>query len=456
MIPIVDFQRRSLVGPVMKEQEFEMTFARTIRNIVKRYPIHYNPEQLIVDDATADAIFQAGIDLLVEVGLYNRDTQRVIQFSREEVLQIAQDLWEGPREVPFGKGKDEVPLRYRTHDDPKPPTLWMGSAGMVSTEELYIPYMQSFIQEEACDGCCGPAILAFYQGVENKAGMPGEVYCNLAEISLTQEAARRAGRPDIYIGQVSATSPGGLMTLCFPGGLERYNATIVIHMMPEQKLDWSRLTLAEAIEARGLMPWTSAISIMGALARGPEDAAVTQVANLLGQFGYGHGKVATTGSCDLHGSVSTRESCWAYSGVARAAERHLGFPLGGAGNSTAGAGTEMAFLEKAAQTVAEVCSGAGWLWYAGCRVGRGNNPTTGLEHRMIAEVARAVSGLKSEQANELIQKIYASYADQLSAPPDGKNFPDLYDVQKVQPTAEYLDLYKRVKEELARLGVPFK
>src|SRR5690554_5430283 len=115
----------------------------------------------------------------------------------------------------------------------------------------------------------------------------------------------------MYIGQVSATTPGALMSLCFPGGLERYNSTIVIHMMPEQKLDWSRLTLALAIEERKLMPWTSAISLIGALCRGPEDAAVTQVANLLGQFGYGHGQVATTGAADLKGSISNPESFWA-------------------------------------------------------------------------------------------------------------------------------------------------
>lgn len=456
MIPISDFQRRSLTGPVMKEQEFDMFFAKTIRSIVKRYPIKFNPEEIIPDDTLVDAIFEAGIDLLVEVGLYNRDTQRVIQFARDEVVQIAKDVWGGPREVSFGKGKDEAAVIYRTHEDPRPPTIWMGSAGMLSTEELYIPYMQSFIQEELAQGCCGPAILASYQGVENKSGTPGEVFCNLAEVRLTQEAARRAGKPDIYIGQVSATTPGGLMALCFPGGLERYNSTIVIHMMPEQKLDWTRLTLALCIEERGLMPWTSAISMMGALCRGPVDSAVTQVANLLGQLGYGHGKIATTASVDLRGCMSTDEALWTYSGAARASERHLGLPLGGCANSMAGAGTEMAFFEKAANTVTEVASGAGWLWYAGCRTGRGNNPTAGLEHRLIAEIAHAVSGMKSAEANELINKILACYVDDLSSPPEGKNFGELYDVQKVQPTSEYLDLYMRVKDELASLGVPFK
>lgn len=457
MIPISDFQRRSLTGPVMKEQEFDMAFARGVRNVVKRYPvIKFDPEQLIVDNEIADAVFEAGIDLLVEVGLYNRDTNRVIQFTRDEVIQIAKDLWEGPREVSFGKGNYEAALIYRTHDDPRPPTIWMGSAGMLSSEELYIPYMQSFIQEELCQGCSGPAMLASYQGVENKAGTPGEVYCNLAEIRMTQEAARRAGKPDIYIGQTSATSPGGLMSLCFPGGLERYNTTIALHLMPEQKLDWSRLVLALACEERGLIPWTSAISLIGALCRGPEESAATLIANLLGQFAYSHGRQALISASTLDGATSSKEVFWTYSAAARAAERHLGFPVGGSAQSISGAGTKIGFYEKAAQTIVSVASGAGWHWYAGCRLGRGNNPTTGLEARLVAEVAHAVSGMKSDEANELIKKIHACYADHLNPAPEGKTFGELYDIQKVQPLPEYLDLYKQVKEELARLGVPFK
>jgi len=457
MIPISDFQRRSLTGPVMKEQEFDMAFAKGIRGIVKRYPaIKFNPEEIVASDELADTVFEAGIDLLAEVGLYNRDTQRVIQFTRDEVVQIAKDYSEGPHEVSFGKGKDEAAVIHRTHEDPRPPTIWMGSAGMVSTEELYIPYMQSLIQEELCQGCGGPAMLASYQGVENKAGTPGEVFCNLAEIKLTQEAARRAGKPDIYIGQTSATSAGGLMAVCFPGALERYNTTIALHMMPEQKLDWSRLVLALSCEERGLIPWTSAISMQGALCRGPEDSAVTLVANLLGQLGYAHGKIAVTGTATLTGSSSTQETFWAYSASTRAAERHLGIPMGGHNQSVAGAGTEMALFEKAAQSVVNVASGAGWLWYSGCRTGRGNNPTTGLEARMVAETAHAVAGMKSAEANELLKKIYARYVDQMESAPQGKNFGELYDLQKVQPIPEYLDVYKRAKDELARLGVPYK
>ena len=81
MIPIMDFQERSLKGPVKKSTEFDLAYAKKVRELVDKYDIQYNPDELIVDDATADAIFQAGVELLAEVGLYQMETQRVIQFS---------------------------------------------------------------------------------------------------------------------------------------------------------------------------------------------------------------------------------------------------------------------------------------------------------------------------------------------------------------------------------------
>lgn len=54
----------------------------------------------------------------------------------------------------------------------------------------------------------------------------------------------------------------------------------------------------------------------------------------------------------------------------------------------------------------------------------------------------------------LIKKIHATYADQLGSAPQGKTFPELYDVQKVQPTSGYLGVSKRAKDQLAKLGVP--
>ncbi|MCL5736772.1 MAG: monomethylamine:corrinoid methyltransferase [Actinobacteria bacterium] len=455
MIPLTDFERRSLTGPVMEEQEFDMSFAKKVREVVKRYPIKFDREQIIADDESADGVFEGGVDLLAEVGMYNRDTQRVIQLTRDEVVQIATDVWEGPREVTFGRGKEEVAITYRTAEDPRTPTIWMSTGGIPSTEELYIPYVQSFLQEELCQGTGDTPILSV-GGLENKSETPAELVCADTEIKLRMEVARRVGKPGAYLGNSSATSPQAVIATCFEGGLDRYNAMIPIHLMPELKLNWGRLVLGMFLEQRGMVPWISASSIMGALCRNPEETAVAQIASLLAQLGYGHGTIARVAGSGLDGVASHRETMGICSLSARASERHVGVPMGAWSLSVAGAGTEMAFYEKAAQTVTMVASGATWLSTMGCRKGVGANLTSGLEGRLVAETAIAVSGMKTAETNELIKKIHATYADQLGSPPQGKTFPELYDVKEVQPTPEYLDVYKRAKDQLATLGVPYR
>ena len=146
MIPIIEFQRRSLHGPVMKSDEFDLEFSMKVRELVAKYDIKYNPEELVVDDATADAVFQAGVELLADVGLYHLETERVIKYTKEEIETIAREYRENPSKHTFGKGKDEVTVEYRTGADTRPPTLYTGPAG-VAEEEWFGPFFESFVQE---------------------------------------------------------------------------------------------------------------------------------------------------------------------------------------------------------------------------------------------------------------------------------------------------------------------
>ena len=131
MIPIMDFQERSLKGPVMKSNQFDLAFAKKVRELVGKYEIKYDPEDLIVDDRTADAVFQAGVELLADVGLYHLETQRVVQFSSQEIEEVARGYRENPPKQVFGQGKDEITVEYRTCDDKRPPILAGGAPGSV-------------------------------------------------------------------------------------------------------------------------------------------------------------------------------------------------------------------------------------------------------------------------------------------------------------------------------------
>ena len=66
---------------------------------------------------------------------------------------------------------------------------------------------------------------------------------------------------------------------------------------------------------------------------------------------------------------------------------------------------------------------------------------TGLEARFIAEVSRAALGLKRQDASGLAAEILTRYQATLPNPNRGKSFPEVYDIETVQPKAEWLDMY---------------
>ena len=175
MIAILDFQRRSLRGKVMKAQDFDLSFATKVRELVDRHRISFDPDQLIVDDETADAVFNAGVDLLAEVGLYQLDTQRVIEYTRDEVLALAAERKADPARVTMGRGDDEVTLAYRTADEERPPSLYVGAAGVISEEE-FVPLMTSFARERRIEGMGIASGISKVGDVVPEVGTLSEVY----------------------------------------------------------------------------------------------------------------------------------------------------------------------------------------------------------------------------------------------------------------------------------------
>ncbi len=76
----------------------------------KNTAIKFNKDHIIQqDDALIDRAFEAGLDFLVECGVYNRSTGRLIKFSRDEILEALQSA---PSEITIGEGADARDLSY--------------------------------------------------------------------------------------------------------------------------------------------------------------------------------------------------------------------------------------------------------------------------------------------------------------------------------------------------------
>ena len=73
----------------------------------------------------------------------------------------------------------------------------------------------------------------------------------------------------------------------------------------------------------------------------------------------------------------------------------------------------------------------------------------------VSGQAVARQGMNREKANELALKLLAKYEDRAADVPKGKEYQECYDVAEALPTQEHFDMYRRVKDDLASLGIEF-
>ncbi len=446
MIPIIEFQERALTGPVMKGDDFDMEFSMKVRELVAKYEIKYNPEELVVDDETADRVFKAGVDLLAELGVFHMDTERVVHLTKEEIEDVARERRENPGKHTFGFGKDEITVEYRTGADTRPPTLYSGPWG-VAKEDWFSQYVQSFAQEETIEAlgiCAGVGKL---QGRGVKAGTLSEMWGGFWEQARIKEVLEKVGRPGMHLGLLATVStPAGIMAMIRDGVRSPLDTHIGVHIVPEQKFNWNQLVLAQFCQDRGIVPWQSSNSMIGALCRNPEDTAVTLIANELGQMSYGHGPLCSLWASHLDGRSATWQSQWAFSAAARASERNIKVAVGGCASGVL-AKSPYTLLQGAAMVALYTASGYTYGWICG---------NTGIEARYLGEVMKGMAGMERTKANEVIKNIMKameSHAGEVKG--NTTKFIEMYDLDTVQPKQEYVGYLEQAKEELAKCGVPF-
>jgi methylamine--corrinoid protein Co-methyltransferase len=80
-----------------------------------------------------------------------------------------------------------------------------------------------------------------------------------------------------------------------------------------------------------------------------------------------------------------------------------------------------------------------------------------MEARIGAEAGHlaARQGVTREQANEIVIQILDQYEDQLAEAPLGKRFDECYNLETVEPTQEYVELYGAVKDKLSGFGLDY-
>jgi len=450
---LLDLIRRSLAGPLVDEEDFNLKrVSQGVYRVVREYEIRANPAAIVnQDDELADRVWQAALDFLAACGVYCQDTRRVILYSREE---IEARLREAPSQVWLGEGTDACLEVARKVEDARVP-LNMGSPiGSPVAEELFVPLMQSYIQEPGVDVTCAASLMTVF-GQEVRTGSPLEVLAAWHEADLMRLALHKAGRPGMAwtgltmsmsdVGQLSAAGPAGLR----PGDMHTFG------LISELKTNFAILNkLAHAIRLGGIIdPYAN--PIYGGLGGGVEGQAVLIAAAMIALSAFF--MAAMVGSSPTHpfnfndtGPEVMRAASLAFQALARNSHLMTNLTVTPVG----GPGTRTLLYECLAFTVMSTVSGISRI--LGPRSATGSIPGhfSGLEARFNGEVLQAAAGMERGQAEQIVQRALSKYADQLDKKPYGMPFQEVYDLDTVQPKAGWLALVEDVKKEAIGWGLP--
>lgn len=443
-------------GPLHKEKQYDMQIARAARKQAEAFDIRFDPESVIPDDDDlADRLYRAALAFFVENGVYCRDTGRLVRFSRREVEEAVKNA---PRSITYGQGRDTAVMTSRKVEDAKPPFITMTPVGTPVAEERFVAMMQSFVQEPLAQTFSS----AFSQTVNGraiKAGSPQETEAAIWNVIKLREAARRAGRPTIGIHNLvtNAEATDATLAAIQPAYGVLPNDGLGIAAISELKVDYERLKKVVFCRHSGHNVYGLYGPLLGGFAGGAETTAIIHVAHhFLGLLIYG-AQWHCGFPLHLHyGCNSSRDLLWLIAVTSQALSRNTRTPISVSPFSAAGPCTDMVVQEMCAISIAATVSGANLL---ACAPARNRHPErgTGMEARICAEAGHlaARQGLTRAEANRVVTSLLSLYEEKLADAPLGLCFSECYDLDRLQPTREYVDLYDSFKAQAGDMGLDY-
>jgi methylamine--corrinoid protein Co-methyltransferase len=453
MTRLMDILDRSIKGPMTEEHEFDLRFvADGIAIVVKKYDIKFDKQRIIQnDDAMIDRVWQAAIEFFEHCGVYNTSTGRRITFTRREIEDVIKSA---PAQATIGEGADARIEYHRKVEDPRLPLVVGGPIGTNLNEEMYLPIMQSYIQESVIDTITSGTLMTTH-GREPRTKSPLEIVAAWEEVDLLFTATKRAGRPGMAIGAVQM----GMSDIGYLSAISRFGFRPcdwhMIAMVGEMKTNNELLNkLAHSVRQDGIIHGFYN-PIFGGLAGGEEGLAVIITAGMIAlQVVY---MAVQHSTCPTHPSIfnDTAPQCIRAVSVSTAAiSRNSNIMSTVMTSPVGGPLTDTLLYECIA--MATTASACGVTQILGVRSGVGVVPhhCTGLEARFNGEVGIAAAGMSREQANGIVEKAIEKYLPVMTSKPVGKPFWDAYDPVTIKPRQEWLDIYDRVKQEAISWGLP--
>lgn len=458
----IEYWSRAETGPICFEDDFDKKiYWPAVKNAVKKYEINYTPDQMVpVDDEMLDRVWEAALDVFVEVGVYCIDTRRRVLFTRDEVLECMENIGDT---YTVGTGIDQITVGHRGFEDydhvKNPPFVRGRILGPISPD-LYQPIAMSYVQVPYLDMCDFQGNLTVIYGMDIKPGSPWEALSELWMVAQIKDVCRQCCRPGLSDLGIRSLSLNAQMSTGNVAWGTTSGDVRTAQVLPHFKVEYSQLCRAIYWHNSNVPLWEGMSTYIGGLSGSPATSLVTSVAEYFTiQLMYNSQVMGTWAMDGQYFTNTSKYALWCSNFTNACINRKVNCPAmaGGGWQMTHGIGSEEFFWESAASAISATVLGGGVVGGTGCQ-SAGLDQCSGLGLKFSAEVGKAVAKarLTREHANDLVKQIMQKYQpniDNRTAHTIGGNFRDCYDLRTVQPTKEYLAIYNKVKKELTGLGL---
>jgi methylamine--corrinoid protein Co-methyltransferase len=446
---------RAQNGPICLEKDFDFKFlVPELQRVIKDYDICFDRSTPIPsDDKLADNLWKAAMDFYLTVGTLSTDTYRRIIFTENEIKEA---LGNFPGKYTLGFGRDSREITCRKVEDTRMP-FCLFSPDITCDEDLFVPMSMAYLQEPLADGVCAP-ILDEIEGMPIRSGSPTEVKGSVAHAMMFREAARRVGRPGIFLKSVgTAESDAAQIAASNQEWGERLTDGRFVASVSELKVNNSLLNKMVHFHTYGCFVGALMGPILGGYSGGPEGTAIVGLAYHLQGLLVNQAHFLNYFPFHLKHTCNTmRELLWVISMTYQSLARNSNLISLSNGFTAAGPCTPMVLREAAAHALVSVVSGSN-LWEIAVAKNRHKNYATPIEAKMACEVGCGAvkERISRSDANEITLTLLKSYETDIETAPLGKSFRECYDIRKVKPSPEYTELFNTIRNELIDLGVPF-
>lgn len=454
MIDLIEVFERADKGPLIQDTDYYMKrFVPKLRELIDRYKIKWDKQTIVnTDDDLADRVFQAAVDLLVEVGAYCPDTNRVMEFTLDEVLRGAE---QAPKATRFGEGREAETMYGRHLDDDSRPWVHVGGGIYTTDEQIYLDTVEGLASINIVDSVSVPSILHL-RGKDARVRSPQEVLAAIKTVHLAREGIRRSGRAGLPIinGISAASNSVSMIAAASPQFGMRPTDGFLVDFLSEMMVNYEALQKVAYFNSISANIGSTSTPLFGGYAGGAEGVAVLATCYLI------MGSLIYRGSyhynAPLHQNLrmsSTKPLLWAIGMSNQANARNMRYPVVNLPYLGGGAGTKMYHYEMAAYMLSVVPAG-GNIFSGHPAKSVEANSLLPKDHQFHAELGLAVAGLTRKEAEPLAQQFFEKYEPLIKTPTAGYTYEKVYDLKTRQiVNDEYLKTQDEVRAEFEEMGL---